>query len=215
MYSLPRARTHSYLPTATVAGAHVLLLGALMTIVPAEKLAEFTKPMQVRMLDLARPTSPAHPVHPAQIVPVVPPKERPQPAKTLAPTPVLAVATPSAEAPATFTVAPQLSAPAHSATVAEAPVTAARFDADYLHNPKPLYPAASRRLGEQGKVVLRVHVGADGAAEKIELKTSSGFARLDISAQDAVSRWRFVPARRGDQAVAAWVLVPIAFNLDS
>lgn len=101
------------------------------------------------------------------------------------------------------------------APTAEAPLTAARFDADYLHNPKPIYPAASRRLGEQGKVILRVHVGIDGAAEKIELKTSSGFARLDTSAQDAVSRWRFTPARRGDQPIAAWVLVPIAFNLDS
>ena len=37
--------------------------------------------------------------------------------------------------------------------------------------------------------------------------------RLDNAAQDAVWRWKFVPARRGDEAVSAWVLVPITFNL--
>jgi protein TonB len=210
MYPLPRARTDSYLSTATVVAAHVLLLGAVLSVVPTEKLTEFSKPMQVRMVDLTQPISARHDPPP-------PPKDRPRPVKALTPPPVLAVAVPATESPASFTVAPQVAAPAAPVTAApvEAPITAARFDADYLHNPKPVYPAASRRLGEQGKVVLRVHVGADGSAEKVELKSSSGFARLDTSAQDAVSRWRFVPARRGDQAVAAWVLVPIAFNLDS
>ena len=37
--------------------------------------------------------------------------------------------------------------------------------------------------------------------------------RLDRAAQEAVTRWRFVPARRGDVAVEAWVLVPIVFKL--
>jgi protein TonB len=94
-------------------------------------------------------------------------------------------------------------------------ITAARFDADYLHNPKPVYPHASRRLGEQGKVLLRVYVSAAGLAEKVEVKLSSSFARLDKAAEDAVSRWRFVPARRGDHAIAAWVQVPITFQLES
>ena len=100
------------------------------------------------------------------------------------------------------------------ATVAVA-VTAARFDADYLHNPKPVYPHASRRLGEQGKVLLRVFVSAAGLAEKVEIKLGSGFARLDQAAEEAVSRWRFVPAKRGEQAIAAWVQVPITFQLES
>ena len=37
--------------------------------------------------------------------------------------------------------------------------------------------------------------------------------RLDRAAEDAVARWRFVPARRGESAVEAWVLVPIVFKL--
>jgi len=46
------------------------------------------------------------------------------------------------------------------------------------------------------------------------LKTSSGSPRLDQAALDTVKRWRFVPARQGDQSVAAWVVVPISFSLE-
>ena len=95
------------------------------------------------------------------------------------------------------------------------PLVTARFDADYLQNPKPTYPHISKRLGEEGKVLLRVFVTANGLPEKIELRASSGFPRLDHAAQEAVSRWRFVPAKRGEQAVTAWVVVPIVFSLNS
>lgn len=88
-----------------------------------------------------------------------------------------------------------------------------RFDADYLLNPKPVYPALSRRMNEEGRVVLRVQVRADGNAAEVQLHTSSGSPRLDQSALDTVRRWKFVPARRGDEAVAATVLVPIVFSL--
>ena len=69
-------------------------------------------------------------------------------------------------------------------------------------------------MGEQGRVFLRVLVAADGVAQQVELKTTSGSPRLDHAALDAVKRWRFVPARQGDQAVAAWVVVPISFSLE-
>ena len=88
-----------------------------------------------------------------------------------------------------------------------------RFDAGYLKNPAPAYPPASRRLGEEGRVVLRVLVDRDGVPGEVAIKTSSGFPRLDQAAEDAVRRWKFVPARQGDEAVRAAVLVPIVFNL--
>lgn len=93
-------------------------------------------------------------------------------------------------------------------------LVAARFDAAYLHNPRPADPAASRRLGEEGKVVLKVSVTADGRALAVDLEKSSNFGRLDEAACQAVARWRFVPARRGDQAVESSVLVPLVFRLD-
>ncbi|KGM41401.1 hypothetical protein JY96_18635 [Aquabacterium sp. NJ1] len=108
--------------------------------------------------------------------------------------------------------APAQAAPSSHAVPAAAP-TSPQFDADYLDNPKPVYPPISRREREQGKVLLRVYVEVSGAAGKVELVTSSGYDRLDKAARAAVGRWRFVPARQGSEAVAAWVTVPIIFSL--
>jgi protein TonB len=94
------------------------------------------------------------------------------------------------------------------------PLIEARFDAAYLTNPKPAYPAASRRMGESGVVYLRVEVDAEGQVLQVEVKSSSGYSRLDRAAQETVLGWRFIPARRGKLAVASWVVVPINYSLN-
>jgi protein TonB len=110
--------------------------------------------------------------------------------------------------------APAVHAPSNTkASNAETKYQAPSFNAGYLHNPPPKYPAMSRRLGEQGRILLRVMVSADGAAVSVALQASSGSSRLDEAALDAVRRWRFVPAKRGVQAVSASVVVPIKFSL--
>jgi protein TonB len=88
------------------------------------------------------------------------------------------------------------------------------FNAAYLNNPPPDYPSVSRRLGEQGKVLLLVQITADGAAGSVTLQTSSGSTRLDQAALEAVKKWRFVPAKRGEQAVSASVVVPVRFSIE-
>jgi len=90
----------------------------------------------------------------------------------------------------------------------------ARFDADYLRNPAPPYPPISRRMREEGKVTLRVLVTPQGAAESVEVKNSSGSARLDEAALRTVRQWKFIPARRGETPVQSWVLVPVIFKLE-
>ncbi len=128
--------------------------------------------------------------------------------------PLAAPAETPAQAP--IAVAPAPTPVPSQAPVAAAPVvvpTQPRFDADYLDNPKPAYPAISRRLNEQGRVMLRVHVASDGSASEVQLHASSGSSRLDQSALDTVRRWKFVPAKLGKDPVTAWVLVPIAFTL--
>jgi protein TonB len=90
-----------------------------------------------------------------------------------------------------------------------------RYDLAYLDNPAPAYPGLSRRMREQGRVILRVLVSATGEAQTVEVGSSSGSARLDVAAIEAVRRWRFSPARRGTNAIAAWALVPIIFQLDA
>lgn len=87
------------------------------------------------------------------------------------------------------------------------------YSADYLENPAPLYPALSRRHGEEGRVLLNVYVEADGRPSRVELRRSSGHSRLDQAALAAVRQWRFVPARQGKFAIAASVVVPIQFSL--
>ena len=94
----------------------------------------------------------------------------------------------------------------------EPALTAARFDADYLHNPAPAYPSQSRRLKEEGTVLLLVRVSAQGTPLSVEVRNSSGFERLDEAGLQAVRQWRFVPAKRGNENVAASVLVPIQFK---
>ncbi len=88
------------------------------------------------------------------------------------------------------------------------------FDAAYLQNPEPIYPALSKRFGEEGRVILRVLVSPEGLAEQVELRQSSGHARLDQAALGTVKRWRFTPARRGTERLAAWVHVPLTFQLE-
>lgn len=95
----------------------------------------------------------------------------------------------------------------------EITMTSQMMTAVYLRNPKPTYPSLSRRMSEQGTVMLRVFVNAVGDATRVDLKESSGFPRLDKAALEAVEGWKFVPAKKGERAVAAWVVVPIKFSL--
>lgn len=79
--------------------------------------------------------------------------------------------------------------------------------------PPTVYPVVSRRLGEQGDVVLGLHVQADGRIAEVEVRSSSGHPRLDRAAIDAARRWRLLPARRDGQPVALWHEWVVAFRL--
>lgn len=194
---------------AGILAAHVALLWAGFELASRPEVRQAAQEIMVRLIE----TPPAAP----EIRPPEPPPPRPQPVRKAppAPQPVLTAA-PEAPAPAVAIAAPP-PAPTVAETAPPVPavVTAARFDADYLANPKPVYPVASRRLGEEGKVLLRVKVSSDGAPLLVEIKQSCGFGRLDEAARAAVLRWRFVPARRGDEAIESWVSVPIVFSLQA
>lgn len=151
------------------------------------------------------------------------PKPRPKPKQAIsepkpAPEPEPAPE-PVAQAPAEPSPPPVANPPpapvkAPAASRAAAPVTQASFNAAYLNNPRPAYPRLSRRLNEQGKVLLRVRVNADGVPEQVNLHETSGHKRLDDAARRAVAQWRFVPAKQGETAIASWVIVPIEFKLE-
>jgi protein TonB len=69
-------------------------------------------------------------------------------------------------------------------------------------------------LGYEGTVLLNVRVNPNGLVEDVKIAVSSGHSLLDQSALLSVKTWRFKPARRGDQPVAAWVRVPVRYTLE-
>jgi periplasmic protein TonB len=85
---------------------------------------------------------------------------------------------------------------------------------EYLQAPQPEYPSMSRRMGEQGKVLLRILVNEKGRAEHIDIQRSSGFPRLDDAARAAASRALFKPYVEDGKAMPVYVVVPIGFQLD-
>ncbi len=85
--------------------------------------------------------------------------------------------------------------------------------AAYLRNPKPTYPALAQRRGMEGIVLLVVEVSVQGRPLSVSVKKGSGYSILDKAALRAVQAWRFAPATRGGQPVAASVEVPIRFIL--
>lgn len=232
-----KPRTEQLAIGALVVAAHVA--GGLgLAYLAAQKV----EPPQVRPIEIAfitveappqpEPAPPAPPAPPEPVRETPPPKKlAPTPPKPVRPTPVKPAPAPeptltqsesALSAQQSEPAPPQEAAPppappappAPAAAPAAAPVVAARFDADYLNNPSPTYPPLSRRLREEGKVMLRVLVTVDGKPGQVEIATSSGFERLDNAARQAVQRWRFVPARQGERAVEASVLVPIVFKLE-
>ncbi len=168
------------------------------------------EPPRPREAAAARIEEPApNPVTPA---PVSPPAEvAPAPAAVTATLPAISEPAPAPGPPAPAPSSPALVASKPSTTPPDGVTRTARPQGGY--QVRPTYPAAPRRLGIQGTTMLRVHVLADGRIGDVLVERSAGHPDLDQAATDAVRRWRFEPARRGEDAVAMWVLLPVEFRL--
>ena len=214
--------------------------GVLTSVVPASE-PDNVIMASVVMDAPAPPTQPAPKPEPAR-TPIQPPTkpepppqpppqakpDRPQlpPVHVLSPTvpsdaaPIVSSTTP-ATAPALASTSPSRTtepqAAGHQRPATHAPAAAVVLpstSADYLNNPAPPYPRVSKRMGEQGTVLIRVFINTEGRAEKAEVRTSSGYARLDDTALNTVQAWRFVPGQRNGLPEAMWFNVPIRFVLD-
>jgi protein TonB len=199
-------------PDETHGGSHYIEL-AILPLPPADKPA----PARSGTVASAAPVSASRSVirHVAGALPVIAPP-RHTAALSLAAT-TRAVATTSspstAQDDAAAGTSPSLAtaaSPRGAAGPAGAPDLARP---SYLQTFRPIYPQWSRDHLEQGRVLLRVEVGADGRVADLAVKLSSGFPQLDRAALDSVRAWIFVPARRGGQGVAAIVFVPVVFKL--
>jgi periplasmic protein TonB len=220
-----------FLIVTAVVGFHLVALWALHTgllrravelVIPVQVLAELIEAPQ----SVVAPASPA-PQPPQPVARQQPTMPSPKPAPRPAPAPV-APATPKPAPPpaSAITLPPVTTAAPTTATAPLAAEVAApaapappRIDlpsssADYLNNPPPPYPPLSKRMGEQGQVVVRTRIEANGTASQAEIRTSSGFERLDRAALETVKRWRYVPGTRGGVPEAMWFNIPIRFVLD-
>lgn len=198
----------------------------LVLSVPAQILIELVPPPAANIVTppptTVRPAAPKRPrskVPPALPDTAPPPLALAEPTRSVSATRGSVAPAPNAEPLAAPSVAPAMTATtpgamAGTAEVAVAPPIELPSNAAYLQNPKPPYPALSRRLGEQGKVVVRVLIEVDGTAREAEINQSSGFDRLDQAALEAVLRWRYVPGRRAGVPQAMWFNIPISFVLE-
>jgi protein TonB len=217
-----------------VVGLHLLALWALHAgllrravslVIPVQVLVELIEPPQ----PVVAPAPPAPP--PPQPAPrQPPPKPLPKPTPRLEPAPVapatlepappLAAAitlppvAPAAQSTATAPLAAEVAVPAPPASPAAPRVDLPSSSADYLNNPPPPYPPLSKRMGEQGQVVVRARIEANGMVSQAEIRTSSSFERLDQAALQTVKRWRYVPGKRGGVPEAMWFNIPIRFVLE-
>lgn len=198
------------LPEKAVPGVlEVRLVSVLPVEPPAARPAMPAVPEQRAMDRLPAPA------RPSPRVPVAPDVVLSQtPALQSVPSPQVpsaAVATggepsPSRSALASLTEAPEKASPAE-------PVRVAAEDLLCLHRPGPTYPMASRRMGEQGTVLVRVLLDDAGAVRTATVETGSGHRRLDEAALQAIAGWRCRPPLRQGRAVPAEALQPIHFTL--
>lgn len=83
----------------------------------------------------------------------------------------------------------------------------------YIRNPAPAYPPLAKARGEEGLVLLRAEILPNGRCGQLQIAASSGYELLDAAAAQAIRIWRFRSARRAGQPVAAWVEIPVRFQL--
>jgi protein TonB len=99
-----------------------------------------------------------------------------------------------------------------TAEVGGAPEIAPARSFAITHQVSPQYPAASRRAGESGTVLLDIVIGPNGAPTEINVERSSGYTALDQAAVTAVRLWRFTVS---SDASYARVHLPVSFRLEA
>jgi len=206
--------------TMAVVAAHLGGAWALLQLQPVREAMAEVMPLVVDFIAAPPRPEPERPV---------PPPPRPAPRPPAPPPPVIAAEPAFEPAPAAMVVPPPPPVQAEPAPAeAGTPTTAAPAPAappaprsipasavSYLDPPAPVYPLASRRLGEQGEVLLKVEIGTDGRARQVLVARSSGSLRLDNAALAAVRAARFNPYTENGVPFAVWTTVPIRFELEN
>jgi TonB family protein len=74
-------------------------------------------------------------------------------------------------------------------------------------------PKADKQAGHQGTVTVAFLVDENGRVKDSKLAASSGFMRLDMTAQTALGKCSFHPALENGKPVASWAHVKYEWTL--
>ncbi|MDR7155648.1 protein TonB [Sphingobium xenophagum] len=190
---------------------HILLIGALVQMRSHVLRAQEAKLTVVNLSPPPPPPaaeSPPPPPSAPQVVAPPPIVQTPAPMPTVQTTPEPVPV--SVPAP-TMAVTPGPVAPVAAPPAPPSIVQGGDLGAQMVAGKSPRYPIESRRRREQGTVLLTLTLGLDGAVETVAVSQSSGFARLDAAARDAVKNWRWKPMIRDGQPVRVRGVVEIPF----
>jgi protein TonB len=189
---------------AVIVAVHAVVLYVLATLGPRLENIAAVVPVSVRFI---AESAPQPQLQPPQVKLITPTINAQTPDLTLIEVPVAA---PPSDRAITLPASPR-SAPAPAADRSAPKLVAS---VEYLREPSPRYPSQSRKLREQGLVVLRVVIDERGVACDIDIESSSGYSRLDHAAKDAVARAAFRPYIEDGTPRRALVLIPIEFALN-
>ncbi len=215
---------HANVPLASLDWQRIIALGtsfalhviavAIVAIPIAMPLPRLlAKAAEVRIFE-PNPPAPALPI-PPEPLPLVRPRPSHHPV-VAPPVPQAPITTTSSPVDSTIAATPIASAPVDSTpgSAQASPAGGETRTLAYDGALKLKYPPTSMRQREQGTVLLRVAVDANGAVQRIEIERSSGHPQLDIAAREAVQHAHFRPVLRDGQPVPAWGVVPIEFRLE-
>lgn len=187
-YLAPRFSTARLVGLGLVVLIHVVLIYALVQALAHRSIDLLQQPIEARIVAVTPPPEPAKPP--------------PPPEKAAAP-------------PKPFVPPPEVQLPSAAAGLGAITGSAnAPPMVDRAQSRDPDYPAAARRAGEQGSVVLQVLVGTDGRVLDARLAQSSGFPDLDQAALDGIKRdYRFTPGMIDGQKREMWHTLKFTWKL--
>ncbi|HEU4458499.1 MAG TPA: energy transducer TonB [Methylibium sp.] len=200
-----------------VIAAHLAAGWGLMQVESVRTAVGQMAPLMVELIAPPAPPVPLPPPPPPPLPRVQPKLQKPPPIVTAAPTPappVFEAPPPPAEPPAPAVVIEPLPAPPAPPAPPPQPKTIAITSVAYLTPPVLVYPSTSKRLGESGRVLVRVLVDGEGQPRQLTLAQSSGHARLDDSALATVRATRFKPYTENGVPQPFWVVMPLVFELE-
>jgi protein TonB len=87
-------------------------------------------------------------------------------------------------------------------------------DIIFDRQPKPRYPMVSRKLGEEGTVIVKGCIEENGSIKNIEIINGSGYKRLDAEAIEAVRQWTFSGGNQKSKKIISCYRIPIQFVLE-